>query len=228
MDIPAHVAIIMDGNGRWAEDRGLIRQQGHKKGVDTLKNITISASEIGLKSLTVYAFSTENWNRPKKEVNFLMNLFKNTIRNEFDELKKNNVKVKIIGRRDSFAKNLLREIEHLEESTKNNDGLILNIAFNYGGRAEIVDAAKKIIKKENINKINEEEFSKNLYLSDTPEVELLIRTGGEKRLSNFLLWELAYAELYFCDTYWPDFSEDDLKAAIEDFNQRERRFGSLK
>ncbi len=228
MLIPKHVAIIMDGNGRWANSKGLPRREGHKEGVNTLKDIAKAAGEIGVGYLTVYAFSTENWKRPKMEVDFLFNLFKNTIRNEFKELKDNNLNINVIGRKKGLPEGLIEEIDRLEKNTDNEDGLVLNIAFNYGGRAEIVDTAKKIItKNNNIDQLNEKKFASNLYLGNIPEVELLIRTGGEKRLSNFLLWEIAYAELYFTDQYWPDFSKDDLKKAIKEFNQRERRFGSI-
>ncbi|MGM0437462.1 MAG: isoprenyl transferase [Bacillota bacterium] len=228
MVIPKHVAIIMDGNGRWAQNKGLPRRKGHQEGVNTLKKIAKKAGEMGIDFLTVYAFSTENWKRPKKEVNFLFNLFENTIKNELDELKKNNVHINVIGRKKSLPSNLIKQIDYLEKKTAKEEDLVLNIAFNYGGRAEIVDSTKKIItKKIKSNELDEKKFSSNLYLSNIPDVELLIRTGGEKRLSNFLLWELAYAELYFTDIFWPDFSEEDLKDALKEFNQRNRRFGSL-
>lgn len=228
MVIPKHVAIIMDGNGRWAQNKGLPRRKGHQEGVNTLKKIAKKAGEMGIDFLTVYAFSTENWKRPKKEVKFLFNLFEDTIKNELDELKKNNVHINVIGRKKSLPSNLIKQIDYLEKKTAKEEDLVLNIAFNYGGRAEIVDSAKKIItKKIKPNELNEKKFSSNLYFSNIPDVELLIRTGGEKRLSNFLLWELAYAELYFTDIFWPDFSEEDLKDALKEFNQRNRRFGSL-
>ena len=228
MAIPKHVAIIMDGNGRWAQNKNLPRRKGHKEGVNTLKKIAKAAGEMGIKYLTVYAFSTENWKRPDTEINFLFNLFENTIKNELDELKKNNVHVNVIGRKKSLPSNLVKQIEYLEENTAKKDDLILNIAFNYGGRAEIIDTTKKIINKQiDPEELNEKIFSSNLYLTNIPDVELLIRTGGEKRLSNFLLWELAYAELYFTEVFWPDFTENNLKKALEEFEQRERRFGSL-
>lgn len=228
MAIPKHVAIIMDGNGRWAQNKGLPRRKGHREGVNTLKKISKAAEKMGINFLTVYAFSTENWKRPDTEVNFLFNLFENTIKNELDELKENNVHINVIGRKKSLPSNLVKQIEYLENKTAKEDDLVLNIAFNYGGRAEIVDTTKKLIdKKIKSDDINEIKFSSNLYLSNMPDVELLIRTGGEKRLSNFLLWELAYAELYFTDVFWPDFTEEDLREALEEFNQRNRRFGSL-
>ncbi len=228
MTIPKHVAIIMDGNGRWAQKKGLPRRKGHKEGVSTLKKIAKAAGKMGINYLTVYAFSTENWKRPDKEVNFLLNLFENTIKNELDALKENDVHINIIGRKNSLPSNIVNQIEYLENKTANENDLILNIAFNYGGRAEIVDTAKKIIKnKVNVEDLDEKKFSSYLYLDSIPDVELLIRTGGEKRLSNFLLWESAYAELYFTDVYWPDFSKDNLQEAINEFHQRNRRFGSL-
>ena len=228
MAIPKHVAIIMDGNGRWAQNKNLPRRKGHKEGVNTLKKVAKEASKMGIKFLTVYAFSTENWKRPDSEINFLFNLFENTIKNEIDELKQNNVHTNVIGRKESLPKNLIKQIECLEKKTAEEDDLVLNIAFNYGGRAEIVDSAKKIIdSKMKAKNLNEEKFSSNLYLNDMPDVELLIRTGGEKRLSNFLLWELAYAELYFTSTLWPDFDKIELEKAIKEYNSRKRKFGSL-
>lgn len=231
MSIPKHVAIIMDGNGRWAQKRALPRQAGHKKGVDTLKNIAKKAGEIGILNLTVYAFSTENWNRPDEEVDFLFNLFQNTIQNEFDELKQNDITIRVLGRRNALPENLLEEIEIMEEDTSEKKGMNLNIAFDYGGRAEIVDAFKKIVEENNeevIKNFTEEDFADYLYLPSLPAVELMIRTGGEKRLSNFLLWELAYSELYFTEKFWPDFTGEDFEEAVEEFKNRERRFGSLK
>mgnify|MGYP006273217335 CR=1 FL=1 len=228
MSIPKHVAIIMDGNGRWAQKKGLPRRKGHKEGVNTLKKIVKAAGEIGINYLTVYAFSTENWKRPDKEVNFLLNLFENTIKNELDELKEKNVHINVIGRKKTLPSNLVKQIEYLENETAKESDLILNIAFNYGGRAEIVDTAKKILKEKiEVEDIDEKKFSSYLYFSNIPDVELLIRTGGEKRLSNFLLWESAYAELYFTDIFWPDFSKENLEEAVDEFNQRNRRFGSL-
>lgn len=228
MSIPKHVAIIMDGNGRWAQKKGLPRRKGHKEGVNTLKKIVKAAGEIGINYLTVYAFSTENWKRPDKEVNFLLNLFENTIKNELDELKEKNVHINVIGRKKTLPSNLVKQIEYLENETAKESDLILNIAFNYGGRAEIVDTAKKILKEKiEVEDIDEKKFSSYLYFSNIPDVELLIRTGGEKRLSNFLLWESAYAELYFADIFWPDFSKENLEEAVDEFNQRNRRFGSL-
>ena len=227
MKIPSHIAIIMDGNGRWARKKGLQRADGHKQGVKTLKSIVTAATEMDINSLTVYAFSTENWRRPEREVEFLFNLFARTLRKEGQELAENNVVIKIIGRRDELPDFILDEILNLEEITAENDGLQLNIAFNYGGRAEIIDTAKKLFEKYDPQEITEDLFSSNLYIDNYPEVELLIRTGGEKRLSNFLLWECAYSELYFSEKYWPEFGKRDLKLAIEDYGKRDRRFGGI-
>jgi len=225
---PSHIAIIMDGNGRWAENKNMPRTYGHKKGVETLKEIVKAFIEFEIPSLTVYAFSTENWKRPPKEVKYLMSLFSKTIENEAEELNQQDVKINIIGRRNDLDEKILKNIEWIEKLTENNKRLELNIAFNYGGRAEIVDSAKKIIdSKMKAKNLNEEKFSSNLYLNDMPDVEFLIRTGGEKRLSNFLLWELAYAELYFTDVFWPDFTKENLERAIKEFKNRNRRFGSL-
>jgi len=221
----------MDGNGRWAREKGLPRQVGHQEGVKAMKRVTRKAGELGVSSLTVYAFSTENWKRPGKEVNFLMNLFQKTLIKQARELFENNVKVKIIGRRDNLSSGLLKTINEIEEMTATNTGLELKIAFNYGGRAEILDMSRKIIRDAqkglNPDTLTEEEIAQYLYDPDYPDIELLIRTGGDKRVSNFLLWQIAYAELYFIDKYWPDFTGEDLVDAIKVFNERERRFGGI-
>jgi undecaprenyl diphosphate synthase len=233
MNTPKNIAIIMDGNGRWAKKGNKSRSAGHKEGVKTLKKIVKAAANLKIESLTVYAFSTENWKRPKAEVNFLLTLMKRTIRNEIDELLENGVRIKFIGQKDMLSDNLVREFKYIEEKSAHNSNLVLNIAFNYGGRAEITEAAKKIAadyKNDQIdlNEFDESDFSNYLYDSKLENVELLIRTGGDLRLSNFLLWQSAYAELYFTDKFWPDFAESDLKQAIKDFRNRERRFGGLK
>lgn len=233
MEIPSHVAIIMDGNGRWALEKDLPRRRGHIEGVKALKRVTHKAGVMGISCLTVYAFSTENWKRPGREVNFLMNLFQETLMKQAQELFENNVKVRVIGSRDGLSTALLKTIKEIEDMTVANQGLQLNIAFNYGGRAEIIDMFKKM-KKDNMNNkldidnIEEKDLNKYLYNPSYPEVELLIRTGGEKRLSNFMLWELAYAELYFTSKYWPDFNERDMEEAIKSFQNRDRKFGGLK
>ncbi|MFW5972003.1 MAG: isoprenyl transferase [Bacillota bacterium] len=230
MDIPSHIAIIMDGNGRWAEERGLPRTKGHLAGVKALKSVTRRAGELGVDCLTVYAFSTENWKRPGPEVNFLMHLFKKTLLKQAADLIENNVKVKIIGKRDELSSGVLGAINEIENLTEKNHGLQLNIAFNYGGRSEIVEMFKKIYRNSaaDIANLTEEDFSQYLYCNNFSDVELLIRTGGEKRLSNFLLWQSAYAELYFVNKYWPDFNGEELEKAIDVFKCRNRRFGGLK
>ncbi|MEG0644373.1 MAG: polyprenyl diphosphate synthase, partial [Cetobacterium sp.] len=192
--VPNHIAIIMDGNGRWAKEKGMPRTYGHKAGADTLRKILTSCGELGIKYLTVYAFSTENWKRAKEEVDTLMFLFKTYLKNEKKLLMKNNVKFLVSGRKEGVSKDLLEEISKLEEATKGNTGITLNIAFNYGGRAELVDAIKEIVKN-NEKEITEETVEKYLY-NQLPDPELLIRTSGEMRISNFLLWQIAYSEIY--------------------------------
>lgn len=224
--IPKHIAIIMDGNGRWAKRKGLPRTYGHKAGADTLRKIVTECGKIGVKYLTVYAFSTENWKRSKEEIEALMFLFKTYLKNEKKTLMKNNVRFLVSGREEGVKKSLLDEIRKLEEETKNNTGLTLNIAFNYGGRAEIVDAVNKLL-KDGKESIDEEDISKALY-RDIPNPELVIRTSGEFRISNFLLWQIAYSEIYITDVHWPDFNEKSLEEAIESYNKRDRRFGGVK
>ncbi|MGL5918575.1 MAG: isoprenyl transferase [Cetobacterium sp.] len=223
--VPKHIAIIMDGNGRWAKAKGMPRTYGHKAGADTLRKIVTSCGELGVQYLTVYAFSTENWKRAKEEVDTLMFLFKTYLKNEKKVLMKNNVKFVVSGRDEGVSQKLLDEIKKLEEATKGNTGITLNIAFNYGGRAELVDAIKKIV--ENGEKdITEELVEKYLY-NQFPDPELLIRTSGEIRISNFLLWQIAYSEIYVTDTYWPDFNKEELVKAIEGYQKRDRRFGGV-
>ncbi|MGL5208882.1 isoprenyl transferase [Cetobacterium sp.] len=224
--VPNHIAIIMDGNGRWAKEKGMPRTYGHKAGADTLRKILTSCGELGIKYLTVYAFSTENWKRAKEEVDTLMFLFKTYLKNEKKLLMKNNVKFLVSGRKEGVSKDLFEEISKLEEATKGNTGITLNIAFNYGGRAELVDAIKEIVKN-NEKEITEETVEKYLY-NQLPDPELLIRTSGEMRISNFLLWQIAYSEIYVTDTYWPDFNKDELIKAIESYQKRDRRFGGVK
>ena len=224
--VPNHIAIIMDGNGRWAKEKGMPRTYGHKAGADTLRKILTSCGELGIKYLTVYAFSTENWKRAKEEVDTLMFLFKTYLKNEKKLLMKNNVKFLVSGRKEGVSKDLLAEISKLEEATKGNTGITLNIAFNYGGRAELVDAIKEIVKN-NEKEITEETVEKYLY-NQLPDPELIIRTSGEMRISNFLLWQIAYSEIYVTDTYWPDFNKDELIKAIESYQKRDRRFGGVK
>lgn len=224
--IPNHIAIIMDGNGRWAKKKGLPRTFGHKEGAVALRKIITHAAKIGVKYLTVYAFSTENWKRSQEEVSALMFLFKSYIKNEEKNIMENNIRFMVSGRRENVSKSLLEAIDNLQEKSKNNSGLTFNIAFNYGGRAEILDAVNRILKSGR-TEITEEEFSKYLY-NNIPDPELLIRTSGELRISNFLLWQIAYSEIYITDTLWPDFDEKELDKAIESYNKRERRFGGVK
>ena len=224
--IPNHIAIIMDGNGRWAEKRGLPRTFGHKEGADALRKIITYAGKIGVKYLTVYAFSTENWKRSKDEIDALMFLFKTYLKNEEKNIMKNNVRFLVSGRKNGVSSSLLEAIKKLEDKSRDNTGLTLNIAFNYGGRAEIIDAVNSILKS-GADNINEEDFSKYLY-NDIPDPELLIRTRGEFRISNFLLWQIAYSEIYITKALWPDFDEKELDKAIQSYNERDRRFGGVK
>jgi undecaprenyl diphosphate synthase len=221
-----HIAIIMDGNRRWAKEHFLPSAMGHKKGVKALKNAVKAAHNYGIKYLTVYAFSTENWNRDKKEVDFLMELLAKTIGNELLELHENNVKLRFIGDLNALNKNLRQILRQAEIKTQNNTGVNLQIAINYGARNEIVNAVKKILAKNiNTQDITEDLISKNLYTKNIPDPDLLIRTGGEKRISNYLLWQLAYCEIYVTEQYWPEFDKDSLALAIEEFSSRQRRFG---
>lgn len=226
--IPQHVAIIMDGNGRWAKKRGLPRTAGHQQGVKALKRICYACDEIGVTALSVFAFSTENWARPESEVSFLMELFQKAMRDELRELEERKVQVHILGRREGLSGGLIREINHTEERTSKNEGLVLNICLNYGGRAEIVDAVKKII-AEGVapEAIDEASFGDFLYTRGLPDVELMIRTSGEQRLSNFLMYQSPYAEMYFAPVYWPDFGREELFEAVLEFQNRERRFGRV-
>ncbi|WP_432400500.1 isoprenyl transferase [Wukongibacter sp. M2B1] len=231
-NIPRHVAIIMDGNGRWARKRNLPRIAGHKAGVEALRDIIKSSSNIGIQYLTLYAFSTENWNRPEEEVNGLMDLLVLYLRKEIKELHKNNVRINTIGDINRLPMKTINEIEKAILMTKGNTGLTVNIALNYGAKAEILNAVKNICKKvgENtltIDDIDEKAFSQYLYTDTIPDPDLLIRTSGEQRISNFLLWQIAYSELWFTEVYWPDFKPDHLFEAIIEFGQRQRRFGGL-
>jgi undecaprenyl diphosphate synthase len=211
--IPRHVAIIMDGNGRWAEGRNLPRSKGHEAGERALYEIVLAALDLGIRYLSVYAFSTENWTRPDDEVEFLLNYNRELLRERRDEMKKRGVRMRRIGRRDPVPDEVLAEFDAAEELTQDGRNMDLLICFNYGGRAEIEDAAAA------------GSIPDNLYAPDAPDVDLLIRTSGERRLSNFLLWQSAYAELYFTDTLWPDFDPAALAAAVDDYARRERRFG---
>lgn len=230
-DIPSHVAIIMDGNGRWAAERGLPRYKGHQQGVETVRSTVRNSSELGIKILTLFAFSTENWQRPPGEVNYLMSLPGKYFKTELPELISNNVRVRLIGDESKLPKKVQRAVNDGAEATKNNSGMILNFALNYGSRLEILMAVNRLIddavKGRIKGRVNERLFSKYLYTSDLPDPDLLIRTSGEQRISNFLLWQLAYSELWFTNVYWPDFSKVHLLEAIYDFQQRKRRFGKV-
>jgi undecaprenyl diphosphate synthase len=223
-----HLAIIMDGNGRWAKKQGKPRVFGHKAGVKTLKKILIEAKKIGIKYLTVYAFSTENWKRPKAEVDALMFLFKEYLKNEIKELDRNNVALRFSGRKEGLSSTLLKLMHESEKKLSVNDGITLNIAFNYGGRAEIIDGINRALREKKDELLDEESFRKYLYQSDIPDPELIIRTSGEFRVSNFLLWQLAYAEFHITEKLWPDFDEEDLREAVNEYKKRERRYGGVK
>jgi len=230
--IPRHVAIIMDGNGRWARERGLPRHAGHRAGVDSLRETVKACSELGIEVLSAYVFSTENWGRPRDEVDFLMKLISVVLNDELPELHGNNVKVNVLGRINELPDRVQKDIERAERLTENNTGVVLNLLLNYGGRAELVDAFRKLAGRVSsgsidIDEIDEETISSCLYTAGYPNPDLVIRTGGENRISNLLLWQIAYAELYVTDTYWPQFRRQHLYAALADFQKRERRFGRL-
>ncbi|MGH7541639.1 MAG: isoprenyl transferase [Gemmatimonadota bacterium] len=231
--VPAHVAIVMDGNGRWAKQRGLPRTEGHGAGEEALWDTFIGAVEAGVRWLTVFAFSTENWSRPTPEVLYLMNFNRGLLRRRRDELDRMNVRIRFIGRRNwRVPRSVLKEIREAEALTAGNSGTTLTIAFNYGGRAEIVDAVRELAQEVRDgrlrpDRIDEQVISKRLYAADMPPPDLLIRTSGEQRISNFLLWEVAYSELWFTPVFWPDFDREQLYEAIRDFQKRSRRFGGL-
>lgn len=225
---PLHIAIIMDGNGRWAKKHGLPRIQGHRKGVENIRNIVRIAMINKIQYLTLYAFSTENWSRPASEVHGLIELLASVIDRETKELHKQNIRIKHLGRTENLSQNLQRSIQKAVEITKNNIGLTLNVAFDYGGRNELLEAAKKIIKdKINPDLLDETSFEKYLYSSGIPDPDLIIRTAGEMRLSNFLLWQAAYSEYYFTKTLWPDFDEIDMDKALSEYYKRKRQFGQI-
>ena len=222
-----HIAIIMDGNGRWAEARGLSRSAGHLEGARNIGKVVDAAAEMGVESLTLYAFSTENWKRPEPEVTTLMQILKDFAISELPAMMKNGVRLRTIGRTDDLPIASRLALLKAIDMTKNNTKFTVNIALSYGGRAEIVDAVNKIIAEKRSTPVTESDFVSYLYAPDIPDPDLLIRTGGEMRLSNFLLWELSYAELYVTDTYWPDFTEETLAEALASFGGRKRRFGGL-
>lgn len=225
--IPHHIGIIMDGNGRWAQTRGLPRLAGHQAGVDNIRRILESCVEHGIGVLTIYAFSTENWHRPPNEVRGLMRLLGLTIQRQLRDLDKNGVQILHSGRMDGINQHLQKQIRNAVEVTRNNERIVLNVAFNYGGRAEILDGIRRVIDDGiDPNDLTEEMFSKYLY-HDLPDPDLIVRTGGEWRLSNFLIWQAAYAEYYATPTYWPDFDEEELHKALLEYNHRQRRFGRV-
>lgn len=225
---PLHVAIIMDGNGRWAERRGVPRALGHREGVQALRRTIKAAPEMGVKCLTVFGFSTENWSRPADEVSDLMGLIRAFIGGDLKKLDKAGVRVRVLGRRAGVPADILKLIDHAEATTAGNDKFLLQVAFNYGGRADLVDAAQALVDRaarEGTFEVDEDTFGDQLSTAGSPPVDLIIRTSGEQRLSNFLLWDCAYAELVFQPVLWPDYGPEALQAAIEEFSRRERRFG---
>lgn len=231
--MPRHVAIILDGNGRWAKSKGMPRNYGHVQGAKTVEVICEEAYRMGIQYLTVYAFSTENWNRPKDEVDALMKLLRNYMKTCLTTAKKNRMCVRVIGDKTGLDSDIRARIEELEESTRDNDGLHFQIALNYGGRDEIVRAVKKVADRAargeiTVDEVTEEYLSETLDTHGLPEPDLLIRTCNEQRISNFLLWQLAYTEFYFTPTAWPDFSKEELIKAVEAYNQRDRRYGLIK
>lgn len=230
--LPKHVAIIMDGNGRWAKSRGLPRIYGHKKGAEVAKTIVYKTRQLNIPYLTLFAFSKENWLRPKEEIEVLLGLLKYYLETELEEIKRNEIRFKVIGNKDDFPDELKKQLNLVEKETEKNDKMVLCMALSYGGRAEIIEAVKKIALQIKENKINIEEidetvFRKFLYTYDIPDPDLLIRTSGELRISNFLLFQLAYTEFYFTPVYWPDFNEQEYLKALYSYQQRERRFGRI-
>ncbi len=230
--IPNHVAIIMDGNGRWAQKRGLKRTKGHQMGAKVLKKISEYVYDKKIKVLSVFAFSTENWKRDKEEVDYLMDLFIKVFKDNFKSIKEKGVKIVFSGLKTKLNDKVLKEMKKMTEETKNNKNGVFNICLNYGGQDEIVEATKKIVSDVKEGKIKIDDINKDMYnnylFNDLPPIDLMIRTSGEFRISNFMLWQMAYAELYFTDVLWPDFDEKELDKAIDSFNKRDRRFGGVK
>ena len=229
-NLPKHLAIIMDGNGRWAKQKGLLRTLGHENGTKSVRVVVETAAKLGIENLTLYAFSTENWNRPKLEVELLMNLLINSLKNELKTLQDNDIRLNSIGNIDLLPKSAQKKLQEVIEQTKGNSRMVLTLALSYGSREELINVVKNISNKVknniiSIDSIDESIINQHLYTQDLPEVDLLIRTSGEHRISNFLLWQIAYAELYFTDVLWPDFKQDDLYEAIISYQKRERRFG---
>jgi len=232
-NLPRHIAIIMDGNGRWAKEKGLPRAFGHREGAKRVREIVKYASDLGIEVVTLFAFSAENWSRPKKEIDIIMRLLDHFLERQVKELDENNARLKIIGRDDVLPSYLRKKIKSAEKKTSGNTGTLMVLALNYGARQEIVDAVKSFASsvlagKTTIEELDTEAFNRYLYTAGLPDPDLLIRTSGEMRISNFLLWQLSYAELYFPKKYWPDFKQKDLEEAIQEYQKRERRFGKLK
>ncbi|MGC1195038.1 MAG: isoprenyl transferase [Candidatus Dormiibacterota bacterium] len=226
--LPRHIGIIMDGNGRWARQRGLRRSAGHRAGIQSIRRVMAAADEAGVHCLTLYAFSTENWSRPRQEVAMLMRLFEQTLQAEVDELHQNGVRIRVIGRREQLSSRLQKLVEEAELRTANNHTGMLNVAINYGGRAEIVDGVRQLAAAgADLSQVEEADLAGALYTAGLPDPDLIIRTAGEMRTSNFLIWQAAYAELYVTQTYWPDFDAADLRAALADYSSRDRRFGGV-
>ena len=228
--LPRHIAIIMDGNGRWAKKRSLNRIRGHREGAESVRDIVRACREMGIEVLTLYAFSTENWQRPRQEIWALMSLLKDFLRSELGEMMENGIRLNAIGQIERFPDDVLTVLREVMDETRKNPGMILNLALSYGGRDEIVTAARRIVAEVQAGRLQVEEisegvFSKYLYTEGMPEPDLLIRTGGEMRISNFLLWQIAYTEIYVTDTLWPDFRREELIQILHDYQKRERRFG---
>ncbi|MDD4005196.1 MAG: polyprenyl diphosphate synthase [Elusimicrobiaceae bacterium] len=225
--LPAHIAIVMDGNGRWAKARGLSRLEGHREGVESVEAIIKACCDLGIKVLTLYTFSTENWSRPRYEVSALMRLLCSTLRAKHGLLMNYNVRLKISGRREGVGKTVLEELDEEARLLSANTGMILNLAFNYGGRQELTDAVNRLLAAGRTG-VTQQDIADALYTAGLPDPDLVIRTSGERRISNFLLWQAAYAEYYFTDVFWPDFRAPQLNAALADYRKRERRFGGIK
>lgn len=231
--LPAHIAVIMDGNGRWAEQRNLPRAKGHERGVESVRVAIKACRKMGIKYLTVYAFSVENWNRPRAEIEALMNLLKKFLRNEEREFHENHIRLRAIGRLSDLPKSVQRELNHVMQATEHYRDATLVLALSYGGRTELAYAARELARKAKAGTLDPESIDEgaiaaNLYAPDIPDPDLMIRTSGEMRLSNFLLWQLSYAEFYITDTLWPDFREEHLQKAVEEYGRRHRRFGLVK
>jgi len=229
-NLPKHLAIIMDGNGRWAKQKGYLRALGHESGTKSVREVVETCAKLGIENLTLYAFSTENWNRPKLEVKLLMNILINSLQDELKTLNDNNIRLNSIGNLSLLPKSAQKKLQEVIETTKNNSRMVLTLALSYGSREELINVVKNISNKVknniiSIDSIDESIINQHLYTQDLPDVDLLIRTSGEHRISNFLLWQIAYAELYFTEILWPDFKEDDLYEAIISYQKRERRFG---